>query len=389
MNTSALFEPIKIGPLRISNRIMMGPMALMDAHPPGYASEQTRANYAARAAGGVGLIVTGGTVATKWAWEAAPFANVLQFDTDETLASLSEVAETVHRFGTKIFAQLMQGYGRGGSSRTRGVQSAAASAVPIVLENGLGLPGLSNKFVGETPRELGLEEIEQIEQAVGEAAARAKRAGFDGVEIPCFVGYLGASFFSPVLNRRTDRYGGSFENRIRFIINNVRQVKSNVGADFPVGVRLTCDDYVQGGIRIEEALRFAKILETEGVHYISLFMGGYEVMEVANSTRDGMLLERGFPQEFKRILGIPVVIPGIHSPVAAAKALADGHADMISVTRPLLADPNWARKARTGRADDINVCDRQNACVVRLFNGLPVRCRVNPELGWEREKSPY
>ena len=258
MGPKALSNAVQIGPLSIKNRIVMGPMALTDANPPGYASDQTRANYARRAAGGVSLIITGGSVATRWAWESAPFANVLRFDTDETLASLSEVAETVHAFGAKIFAQLMQGYGRGGSSKTRGVRSSAASAIPMILEKGLGLPGMTGRFVGETPRELNIEEIVQIEQAVGDAALRAKRAGFDGVEIPCFVGYLGASFFSPVLNKRTDKYGGSFENRIRFIINNIREVKRKAGADFPVGVRLTCDDYVEGGIRLEESPSFCK-----------------------------------------------------------------------------------------------------------------------------------
>jgi len=261
--------------------------------------------------------------------------------------------------------------------------------VPMILENGLGLPGLTDRFIGETPRELHIDEIEQIEAAVGDAAVRAKRAGFDGVEIPCFVGYLGAGFFSPVLNRRNDRYGGSFENRIRFIVHNVRQVKSKAGADFPVGVRLTCDDYVDGGIRLEEALRFAKVLEEEGVHYISLFIGGYEVMEVVNSMRDGLILERGYPQAFKKELKIPIMIPGIHDPAIAAKAIADGNIDMISVTRPLLADPLWARKAANGEVDSINPCDRGNACVVRLFNGLPVRCAKNPNFGWERDRPVY
>ena len=127
MDTDVLFEPVHIGSVPVKNRIVMGPMALADSFPPGYASAQTRAVYAERAAGGVGMIIMGGTVGTRQAWQSAPFANVLRFDTEETLASLAEIPETVHRFDCRIFAQLMQGYGRGGSSRIRGVQSAAAS----------------------------------------------------------------------------------------------------------------------------------------------------------------------------------------------------------------------------------------------------------------------
>lgn len=385
--TSALFQPIRIGSVEVRNRVILGPMALMDAQPPGFASIQTRAFYAERAAGGVGLIITGGSVATRWAWEAAAFPNVLRFDSNETLASLSEVAETVHRHDTKIFAQLMQGYGRGGTQRTRGVRSAAASEVPLIAEKGFSIPGFTERYVGETPRELKIDEIREIESQMGEAAARAKRAGFDGVEVPCFVGYLGASFLSPALNKRTDEYGGSFENRTRFIINNVRRIKEMAGNDFTVGVRLTCCDHVKGGIEMEESVRFAEILEAEGVDYISLFMGGYEVMELTASVSDGLMLEYGYPQAFKRAVDIPIIIPGIHDPRNASATVAAGHADLISVTRPLLADPLWAEKARLGRSDEINKCDRNNSCISRLFRGLPVRCSQNPQMGWERNNS--
>jgi 2,4-dienoyl-CoA reductase-like NADH-dependent reductase (Old Yellow Enzyme family) len=152
--------------------------------------------------------------------------------------------------GGRIFAQLMQGYGRGESSRIRGVQSGAASPSGLVLKGGMGIPGFMDDYVGEMPCELELDEIEAIEEEVGVAAARAQRAGFDGVELPCFIGYLAAGFLSPLLNRRTDRCGGSLENRARFIIKNVRQVRRRTGADFPVGVRLTADDHVEGGIRL-------------------------------------------------------------------------------------------------------------------------------------------
>ena len=384
MDTDVLFEPIRIGSVPVKNRVVMGPMALADSFPPGYASAQTRAVYAERAAGGVGMIIMGGTVGTRQAWQSAPFANVLRFDTEETLASLAEIPETVHRFDCRIFAQLMQGYGRGGSSRIRGVQSAAASPSQLVLKGGMGIPGFMDDYVGEMPRELKLDEIEVIEEEVGVAAARAQRAGFDGVELPCFIGYLAAGFLSPRLNRRTDRYGGSLENRARFIINNVRQVRERTGADFPVGVRLTADDHVKGGIRLEESLQVARWLVDEGVNYINVFEGGYEVMELTSSTRDGQMLDNGTPQAFTRELDVPVLCPGVHDPHNAARMIAAGQADMVSLTRALLADPRWADKTRLGRTADITRCDRSSECVSLLFKGLPVRCRNNAELGWER-----
>ena len=384
-DTEALFTPLAIGGVTIKNRVVMGPMALLDAHPPGYASEQTRAAYAARAAGGVGLIVTGGTVATRWAWESAPFAPVMRFDTPETLPSLSELTETVHRHDVKIFAQLMQGYGRGGSSRMRGVQSVAASAVPLVAQKGFGIEGYTDPYVGETPRALPVAEIREIEAAMGVAARHAVRAGFDGVEIPCFVGYLAAGFFSPLLNRREDEYGGSFDNRCRFIINNVRSVRAAIGPDIPVGVRLTCSDHVPGGIELEEALQLAQRLESEGVDYLSLFMGSYEVMEIAASQRDNLFEDHGYAQAFKAAVKIPIMVPGMHDPRNAARAVAAGHVDFAVVTRPLLADPEWANKARRGEVESITPCDRSNFCVTRLLGGLPVRCHRNPRMGWERD----
>ena len=382
-----LFTPLTIGLVTVANRIVMGPMSLSDTQPPGFASAQTIAMYGARAAGGAGLIITGGTVGTRTAWDGRPYANVLRLDTDETLASLSELPETVHRYGVKIFAQLMQGYGRAGSSRYSGIIPAAASAEPMILEQGLQLPGLSERFVGETPRALSSVELEQIENDVAAAAQRAQRAGFDGIELPCMLCYLAGELLSPLYNRRTDEYGGSFENRTRFIRNNVRRVRSAVGDNFAIGVRLVSDDLLEGGVGLEESLQLAQLLEADGADYLALFLGSYERIDVAASRVDGVMVERGIPQAFKRAVRIPILIPGVHDPLRAADAIAVGAADAVVQTRTLLADPAWANKIRDGKTGEITACDRNNHCFVRLFSGLPVRCRQNPELGWERLRS--
>ena len=383
-SAATLFQSLDIGNVTIKNRIAMGPMSLSDTMPPGYASPQTIAMYAARAAGGVGLIITGGTVATRSAWESRPYANVLRFDTDETLANLSEIAEVVHRYETKIFAQLMQGYGRAGSSRYSNITPAAACAEPMILEEGLQLPGFTGRFVGETPRALSIDELQSIENDVGLAAKRAQQAGFDGVELPSMLIYLAGELFSPRYNTRTDDYGGSFENRTRFIRNNVRRVREAVGPGFPIGVRLVADDLLEGGVRLEESVKLAQLLEAEGASYIAIFFGSYERADITVSRWDGEMVKRNIPQAFKAVLRIPVLVPSVHDPEAAAKLIADGVADVTVQTRTLLADPNWPLKVAAGALDTIIKCDRQNHCFVRLFSGLPVRCSQNAELGWER-----
>ena len=384
VDIDALFTPLTIGPVTIPNRIVMGPMSLSDTQPPGFASAQTIAMYAARAAGGVGLIITGGTVGTRVAWDARPYANVLRLDTDETLASISELPETMHRYGVKIFAQLMQGYGRAGTSRYSGIVPAAASAEPMILEEGLQLPGLSERYVGETPRALTPAELGTIEADVVAAALRAQRAGFDGVELPCMLSYLAGELLSPLYNQRTDAYGGTFENRTRFIRNNVRDVRAAVGDTMAIGVRLVSDDLLDGGVGLDESLRLAQLLEADGADYLAIFFGSYERIDMAASRVDGVMVERGIPQAFKRAVHIPVLVPGVHDPQRAGNMITAGAADATVQTRTLLADPGWANKVRSSALDAITACDRNNHCFVRLFTGLPVRCRQNPDLGWER-----
>ena len=156
------------------------------------------------------------------------------------------------------------------------------------------------------------------------------------------------------------------------------------GTEFPVGVRLTANDHLPGGIGLDESLQVARWLVDEGVNYINVFEGGYEVMELASSTRDGQQIENGTPQAFKAAVNVPILCPGVHSPINAARMISAGQADMVSLTRALLADPQWATKTAQGRPDDIVACDRTSSCVSLLFQGLPVRCHRNPEMGWER-----
>jgi len=385
-----LFRSIIIGTAEIKNRIVMSPMALCDAHPAGYPSEQTKAVFAARAKGGVGLIILGGTLSTKLGWETCGGHN-FRMDIPETLGAMAELVERVHSFDAKCFVQLMPCLGRQGSSKHTGVQPVSCTAEAYVtaeedLPEGMKFPG---GLVGELPRELTISEIVGLEDETSNSALRAVAAGFDGIEIPCHHGYLALSFLSPRINKRRDLYGGSLENRIRFTLNSVRKTRDKVGPDFPLGVRLCAAEHVEGGLTCEDLVEVAKILEEEGINFIDLADGVYEKHKYVNPEKDGTLLEHGEPQAFKKALKLPVITPSIHDPDMAEAAVRDGSTDMVSLGRQLLADPEWANKVREGKVGEIRKCDRDNVCIMRFFFGLPVRCPLNPDMGRERFMPKY
>ena len=386
-----LFKPIKIGSVEVKNRVVLGPMALNDAFPPGFPSEQTKAFYAARAKGGVGLIILGGTFSTKLGWDTNTFPGAYRMDNGDSFASMSELVERVHAFGAKIFVQFMPCLGRQGSSRRTGVQPVSCTAEAFVSPEeawpeGLRFPG---GMVGELPRELTISEIEALEDESANSALRVKAAGFDGMEIPCHHGYLILSFLSPRINKRTDSYGGTLENRMRHLLNSLRKTREKVGPDFPLGVRLCANEHVEGGLSCQDCVEVAKILEKEGADFIHLADGVIESHQYVNPEKEGALLDHGEPQAFKKALRIPVITPSIHDPDVAEAAVSHRNTDMIASARQMLADAEWANKVREGRIKDIRRCDRDGWCSVKLYFGLPVRCKINPDLGRERYMPEY
>ena len=278
----------------------MSPMALCDAHPPGYPSEQTKAFFAARAKGGAGLLIMGGTLSTKLGWETCGGHNY-RIDIPGTLGAMWEIAERVHAFGAKCFVQLMQCLGRQGTSRNTGVQPVSCTAEAYAaaeedLPEGMKFPG---GLAGELPRELAVSEIEALEDEGADSAIRAVAAGFDGIEIPCHHGYLSLSFLSPRINKRKDLYGGNLENRIRFLLNTVQKTRDRIGPDFPLGVRLCAAEHVEGGLICEELVEVAKILEREGIDFVDLADGVYEKHKYKFGMPVGKLRLDAHPQELK------------------------------------------------------------------------------------------
>ena len=246
-----------------------------------------------------------------------------------------------------------------------------------------------SKFTGETPRELTVPEIKQVQTNFALAAGRLQRAGFDAVEVIASAGYLISQFLSPVVNRREDEYGGSFENRMRFGLEVAREVRRTVGPDFPVIFRVAGNEFMEGGLENKDAKVFCRELEKAGVDLINV-TGGWHETRVPQLT---MALPRGgyvyLAAGIKQAVSIPVMACNrINDPVLADRILRDGLADLIGFARGLIADPELPNKAMAGRFDEINRCIGCNqGCFDTIFAGQPVTCLVNARAGAEAKRS--
>lgn len=381
---AVLSQPLKIGSLTLANRMVMGPMAANAPEQDGAPSDQTVAFFEARAKGGVGMIIAGGVVATTRSHAESPFLPVLRLDIEDHLEGFRRVADAVHAHGVPIIAEIMPGFGRMGMPGPgRPIISASPKNVVIPKDrfpSGIVVPA---DRVTPVPDEATVAEIEAYRREMIDAAERARRAGWDGVEVAAHMSYFAASFLSPRTNWRTDAYGGSIENRARILVETVRGIRERLGRDFVVGLRITINDYMPDGQSVDEFAAIARLVGAEGLDYVALSTGCYETMDKSAPPVDGGMIESGDARVFKQALSVPVLVQGLHDPANAAAAIADGHGDAVMLARPMLADPDYARKATTGRADDIVRCNRDNHCMRRLVMGMPIRCLVNPAMGRE------
>ncbi len=383
-----LFEPIKIGHIEIENRVAFAPTHMGYCTNRGEVTDQVLCHYSARARGGVGLIIVEGTGLTgKYAFSMKRgFACI----GDYYRKGLKELAEVIKLAGVKAVVQIVLGQGAQALSShpKRDLVAPSEVSTRIDKEN---LPKALRKLgdvQGETARALTQEEIaELIDAAVG-AARILKEVGFDGVELHGAHGYLLAEFVSPLFNKRHDKYGGSFENRLTLSLRLIEGIRQAVGEEFVLGYRMSGSEHVEGGLGLEESVQVAKRLEKEGIDYLHLSSGCYRAFKLSFPEQEGALLPEA--QSFKAALSIPVICPNIHDPRTAEKALEEGAIDMASLSRALLADPEWPRKAKEGRFEEINCCVFCYTCVKSiLVDGTGVRCSKNPELGWERFLPKY
>lgn len=368
-----MFKPIVIGGVEVKNRIVMPALTMGYAGDDGSVTDQVINFYVERARGGVGLITVGGAY-PELRGKGRP--GMLGIHNDSLIDGYRRLTSSIKAFNARVILQILHG-GRYVPSSISGTQPVAPSSIP-------------SRITGETPRELTREEIRDIEEAYGEAARRAYQAGFDGVEILAGTGYLISEFLSPATNRRTDEYGGSLENRMRFLLEVIGEVRRRTPGSFIVGCRLSAEEYVDGGNTIREAKIIVRRLEDLNIHYVSVVAGWHESPRplISREVPQGGFVDLAY--EIKRNTALPVVACiRIKSPLLADRIIGEGKADMVSMGRALIADPELPRKAFEGRFNEVRPCIGCLHCLSAIFQGLRVECSVNPRLGMrETEVNP-
>ncbi|MFJ8606266.1 FAD-dependent oxidoreductase [Streptomyces sp. NPDC093675] len=360
-----LLTPLDLGFTTLPNRVLMGSMHVgLEEAERGF--ERMAAFYAARARGGVGLIVTGGIAPNE---AGRPYEGGAKLTTEAEAEQHSVVTEAVHREGGRIAMQLLH-FGR--YAYHRDLVAPSALQAPI------------SPFV---PHALTGAEVEQTIEDYARAARLARRAGYDGVEIMGSEGYLINEFIAAHTNRHEDGWGGSYENRMRFPVEIVRRVRAAVGEDFIIVYRLSMLDLVPGGSTLDEVVTLAKAVEAAGATIINTGIGWHEarIPTIATSVPRG-----AYTWVTKKVMGavsVPLVTTNrINTPELAEQLLAEGHADMVSLARPMLADPEFVAKAEAGRPETINTCIGCNqACLDHTFSGQITSCLVNPRACHETE----
>ncbi|MEW6263899.1 MAG: FAD-dependent oxidoreductase [Thermodesulfobacteriota bacterium] len=370
MKFPRLFSPIQIKGLRLKNRIMMPAMVVGFADPRGYITDRYLKYMEARAKGGTGLLVTEAAYVTL-PGKILP-GEVGIYD-DTMIPGLARLAEAVHRHGAKLAVQLNHG-GRQTHPSISGYEVVAPSPLPCPRRQAM-------------PRALTSTEIEELVRAFALAAARAQKAGVDAVEIHGAHGYLINQFMSPYSNKRTDRYGADREGRLRFPLEILAAVRARTGPDFPIIFRLSADEYVPGGLTLEESIPMAKNLASGGVDVLHVTGGVYESIEM---TAQPMQIPQGclthLARAIKKELSIPVATVGrIVEPSLAEQILTEGTADLVAMGRALIADPNLAAKARRGEEDDICRCVGCMQGCLGVHDTPGIKCLQNPAVGRDEE----
>lgn len=369
----SLFTPITIGGVEVRNRTMMPPMTTRLADPEGYVTNELIAYYAARSRGGVGLITV--EMGSPEKVGRHRFRELGVYD-DKFLSGLERLVAAVHGAGARASVQL----GHGGSRARRAVSGetpVAPSAVPTRVY----------EMEAETvvPLEMTKARIEQTTRAFVESARRARDAGFDFVELHGAHGYLISQFLSPGENLRTDEYGGSLGNRARFGLEILRHIKREV-TGLPVIFRLGVEDFFPGGLTLPEGLQVAQWAAISGADALSVTAGHYSSLPGAERMIPPMAYPEGtFVDLAAKVRGqvkVPVVAVGrMGDPAKAGAAVEDGKADMVALGRTLIADSQWAQKAKSG--DSVRRCLSCNHCVDSMRSGLHISCVVNPTAGFE------
>ena len=367
----SLFEPIQVGQMSLKNRIVMPALGLCLTRD-GKVSEDLVQFYAERARGGAGLIVF--VCSPTYFYERGAGAIPLIAE-DESIPGLRQMADIIHAGGTMAAAQLIV-WPMWARTREAAVELVAPCDLPASRRPG-----------APVPRSLTQDEIRHLVDLMGEGARRARDASFDAVEFHAMGGEsLPSQFISPLTNRRSDGYGGSLENRYRFLLEIVDAAKTKAGKDYTLMCRLSGDDFVDGGTTIEDTVKAVPMLEEAGIQALNISTGWFEsrVPFIQPSVPPGAFVYLG--EKVKKVARVPVMGgTRINEARLADQILAEGKVDLIYMARALIADPELPNKAREGRFDDVRQCVACGYCLERALSGQSVACSVNPRAGRERE----
>lgn len=367
-----ILSPIKIGSMEVKNRFVMPAMDSLTTTEDNQFSEQSIQYFAAKAKGGFGLIISEFLCVDKSGLSTPKQAGI--FD-DSFIPGLKRLTDEIHKYGAKCLGQLEHS----------GIQTSQACLGGNLAVGPTAIPHA--KF-GEINRAFTNAEAYEMIHTFGDAAVRAKEAGFDGVEVHGAHGYLISEFFSKVFNKRSDEFGGSNENRARFACEVIKEIKKRCGQDYPVTIRMNGSDYIEGGNTLEDVVSYAKLVEAAGVDAIHISCGtavnGYIVTPYFE--QPGFNADRAYA--VKQAVKVPVIAVGrINSPALAEAIVAGGKADMIALGRQSIADPEFPRKVSEGRVDEILQC---TGCMQRCYytpgcdeDDKGISCMINPLSGKE------
>ena len=369
-----LFSPIQIGPVTVKNRILSSGHDTVMAED-GRIGDRLVAYHEARARGGAGLIVA----QVAGVHQSAKYsASILMADTDDCIAGYRTLADTVHPHGTVLFGQLFHD-GREMMESQDGSLSVALAPSAIPTER-----------FHVMPRAMPVALIEEIIESFGSAARRLQTAGLDGVEIVASHGYLPAQFLNPRVNVRTDQYGGSPENRLRFVRDVIAAVRDQVGSDFVVGLRVSASEETEDGLNSDEMLDALRALDADGtINYVSVVAGTSATLTGSDHIAPPMSFAPAYvapmAKKVKNVVSVPVMVAGrINQPQEGEQVIANEQADMVVMTRALICDPLMPTKAEQGLAEDIRACIGCNqACIGHFHAGYPISCIQHPETGRE------
>lgn len=369
-----ILQPIKMNNKICKNRVVMAAHSYGYVDSNGIPTDSLVDYLVERAKGGVGMMVMGGTSVTK---ESTLVEHIAANISDEIIPVYQKISTQVHRYGALILDQLMHVGGQLDSYE--GTRIVAPSSIPHEICNGM-------------PQELTIEEIDNIIDEFKLAASRVEKGGLDGVELKCDQGFLIHQFLSPFYNRRTDQYGGSHDNRLRFLTKIIETIRAVVDKDFIVGVRITGDSFAEGDLTIEDAVRISSdlgnkklvdFIHVNGATNSSFF--GY--LDNHGDASISNMNYAGLARKIKDCVTIPVIATSkITHPTEAEQLLAGGFADLVAMTRPHIADPEIINKVTNGKMEDIRPCIYCNqGCVGNHWQGSNVHCIHNPATGRERE----